>query len=36
VRTSRGTRVERFGTRLVLVEQRMEQFKDGVGLETAT
>jgi len=36
VRTSRGTRVERFGTRLVLLEQRMEQLKDGFGMETAT
>jgi hypothetical protein len=33
VRTSRGIRVERFGTRLVLLEQRMEQRKDGFGPE---
>ena len=33
VRTSRGTRVERFGTTLVLLEQRMERLKDGFGLE---
>jgi hypothetical protein len=36
VRTSRGIRVERFDTRLVLLEQRTEQLKDGFGLETAT
>jgi len=36
VRTSRGTRVERFGTTLVLLEQRTEQLKDGFGMETAT